>query len=86
MDEIKRIYSLLLQSNGLKIRAISNKLDLDKYYVANILFSPQNTSYWFQDDDSLWYAKTGALNIEEQNEKITKQILSTKKMKSHSKR
>ena len=80
MDEIKRIYSLLLQSNGLKIRAISNKLDLDKYYVANILFSPQNTSYWFQDDDSLWYAKTGALNIEEQNEKITKQILSTKKV------
>lgn len=69
MDEIKRIYSLLLHSNGLKIRDISNELELDKYYVAEILFSPQNISYWYQDDDSLWYAKEGALQIEEPEKK-----------------
>ena len=65
MNDIERIYSLLLHSNGLKIRAISQELDLDKYYVAEILFSTQNISYWYQDDDSLWFAKEGALQIEE---------------------
>lgn len=75
MDEIKRIYSLLLHSNGLKIRDISNELELDKYYVAELLFSPQNISYWYQDDDSLWFAKEGALHIEEPKE--TKETLMT---------
>lgn len=69
MNDIERIYSLLLHSNGLKIRAISQELELDKYYVAEIMFSSQNIPYWYQDDDSLWYAKEGALQIEEPEEK-----------------
>ena len=68
MDDIKRIYLLLLHSNGLRIRKISKELELDKYYVAEILFSTQNISYWYQDDDSLWFAKEGALQIEETEE------------------
>lgn len=68
MDDIKRIYSLLSHSNGLKIRAISQELELDKYYVAEIMFSSQNIPYWYQDDNSLWYAKEGALQIEEPEE------------------
>ena len=68
MDDIKRIYSLLSHSNGLKIRAISQELELDKYYVAEIMFSSQNILYWYQDDNSLWYAKEGALQIEEPEE------------------
>lgn len=63
MSDIERIYTLLLHSNGLKIRAISNELQLDKYYVAEVLFSPHNIPYWYQNDDSLWFAKDGALNI-----------------------
>ena len=74
MDEIKRIYSLLLHSNGLKVRDISKVLELDKYDVAEILFSPQNISYWYQDDDSLWFAKEGALQIEELEEEIDELI------------
>lgn len=68
MNDIERIYSLLLHSNGLKIRAISQELELDKYYVAEIMFSSQNIPYWYQDDNSLWYAKEGALQIEEPEE------------------
>lgn len=75
MEEVKRIYILLLHCNGLKIRDISKELDLDKYYVADILFSPQNISYWYQNDDSLWFAKEGALKIEET--KKTKESLIT---------
>ena len=74
MNDIERIYSLLLHSNGLKIRAISQKLELDKYYVAEIMFSSQNIPYWYQDDDSLWYAKEGALQIEEPEEEIDELI------------
>lgn len=74
MDDIKRIYSLLLHSKGLKIRAISQELDLDKYYVAEIMFSSQNIPYWYQDDDSLWYAKEGALQVEEPEEEIDELI------------
>ena len=70
MNDIERIYSLLLHSNGLKIRAISRELELDKYYVAEIMFSSQNIPYWYQDDDSLWYAKEGALQVEEPEEEI----------------
>lgn len=65
MEDVKRIYSLLLHSDGLKIREISNGLDLDKFYVAEIMFSPDNTPYWYQNDNSLWFAKEGALQIEE---------------------
>ena len=65
MEDVKRIYSLILHSNGLKIRDIANQLSLDKYYVAEIMFSSQNNLYWYQDDDSLWFAKEGALQIEE---------------------
>lgn len=68
MNDIERIYSLLLRSNGLKLRAISNELELDKYYVAEIMFSSDNIFYWYQDDDSLWFAKEGALQIEEPEE------------------
>lgn len=57
MEDVKRIYSLLLHSEGLKIREISNELELDKYYVAEIMFSPGNIPYWYQNDDSLWFAK-----------------------------
>ena len=74
MNDIERIYSLLLHSNGLKIRAISQELELDKYYVAEIMFSSQNIPYWYQDDDSLWYAKEGALQIEEPEEEIDELI------------
>ena len=74
MDDIKRIYSLLSHSNGLKIRAISQELELDKYYVAEIMFSSQNIPYWYQDDDSLWYAKEGALQIDEPEEEIDELI------------
>jgi len=69
MNDIERIYSLLTHSNGLKIRAIAQELELDKYYVAEIMFSSQNIPYWYQDDDSLWYAKEGALQIEEPEKK-----------------
>lgn len=65
MTDIERIYSLLSHSNGLKIRAISEELDIDINYVAELLFSTENLSFWFQDDDSLWFAKEGALHIEE---------------------
>ena len=68
MNDIERIYSLLLHSNGLRIRAISQELELDKYHVAEIMFSSQNIPYWYQDDNSLWYAKEGALQIEEPEE------------------
>jgi len=68
MEDVKRIYSLLLHSNGLKIRDISKELDLDKYYVAEVLFSTENIPYWYQDDETLWYAKEGALHIEEKEE------------------
>ena len=74
MNDIERIYSLLLHSNGLRIRAISQELELDKYYVAEIMFSSQNIPYWYQDDDSLWYAKEGALIIEEPEEEIDELI------------
>lgn len=65
MNDIERIYSLLSHSNGLKIRAISKELELDRYYVAEIMFSADNIPYWYQDDDSLWFAKEGSLQVEE---------------------
>ena len=79
MNDIERIYSLLTHSNGLKIRAISQELELDKYYVAEIMFSSQNIPYWYQDDDSLWYAKEGALQIEEYRNKVDELIAPVEK-------
>lgn len=69
MEEVKRIYKLLLDSTGLKIKDIAKALDLDKYYVADILFSSDNISYWYQDSSFLWFAKEGAMQIEEEPEK-----------------
>ena len=68
MEEVKRIYFLLLHSNGLKIRDIAIELDLDKYYVANILFSTDNIPFWYQDSSSSWFANEGAIEIEEQKQ------------------
>ena len=68
MEDATRIYSLLIHSNGLSIREIGKALNLDKYYVAEVLFYTQNISYWYQDDEGLWFAKEGALQIEEPQE------------------
>ena len=65
MEDIKNIYKLLLHSEGLKIRDISNKLGLDKYYVADVLLSEKCQSYWYENDSSLWFAIEGALKVEE---------------------
>lgn len=65
MEDIKNIYKLLLHSEGLKIRDISNKLGLDKYYVADVLLSEKCQSYWYENNSSLWFAIEGALPIEE---------------------
>ena len=50
MEEVKRIYILLLHSNGLKIKDIAKELDWDKYYVADIMFSTDNIPFWYQDN------------------------------------
>lgn len=65
MEEVKRIYILLLHNSGLKIKDIAKELDLDKYYVADILFSTDNIPFWYQDSSSLWFAKEGAIEIDE---------------------
>lgn len=64
MENIKRIYTLLLHSNGLKIKEIAKELDFDKYYVADILFSTDCIPYWYQNDSSSWFAKEGAIEVE----------------------
>lgn len=81
MEEVKRIYSLLLHSTGLKIKEIAKELDLDKYYVADVLFSSDNNKYWYHDGSSLWHAIEGAIQIEEEPEpdKLTTQIVLPKK-------
>ena len=68
MEDATRIYSLLVHSKGLSVREIGTALDLDKYYVAEVLFSTENVSYWYQDDESLWFAKEGSIQIEEPKE------------------
>ena len=68
MEEVKRIYILLSHSEGLKIKDIAKELDLDIFYVADIMFSTDNIPYWYQNDDSLWFAKEGAIEIEEKPE------------------
>ena len=66
MEEITRIYSLLLHSDGLKIRVIAEKLELDTLHVAEIMFSSHCIPYWYQNEESLWFAKEGALEVEEE--------------------
>ena len=51
MEDVKRIYSLLLDNNGLKIREIAKALGLDKLHVAEIMYSDDSLSYWFNDDE-----------------------------------
>lgn len=51
------------------------ELDLDKYYVADIMFSTDNIPFWYQDSSSLWFAKEGSIEIEEPKE--TKETLIT---------
>lgn len=59
---------MLLHGNGLKIREISKKLELDVYYVADVLFSTDCIKYWYQNDSSLWFAKENTLDVEEPEE------------------
>lgn len=68
MEEVKRIYAFLLKNDGLKIREIAEHLGMEKYAIAEILFSEENLSYWFQDDSSLWYAKEDALELDEDDD------------------
>ncbi|MCR4680296.1 MAG: sigma-70 family RNA polymerase sigma factor [Bacteroidales bacterium] len=68
MEEIKSIYVLLLHSTGLKIKEIARKLNLDKYYVAKVMYSVDNISYWYQDSSSLWFAIEGAIYLDESKE------------------
>lgn len=68
MEDIERIYILLLHSNGLKIKEIANSLSLDKFYVAEIMFSTDNIPYWYQDNSFLWFAKEGAIEVKEPEE------------------
>lgn len=68
MEEIKSIYMLLLHSTGLKIKEIAKKMNLDKYYVAEIMYSAENISYWYQDSSSLWFAIDGAIYVDESKE------------------
>ena len=76
MEEIKRIYTLLSHSNGLKIKEIAKVLEIDRYHVADILFSTDNIPFWFQDSSSLWFAKEGAIEIEEPKvDKLTEPII-----------
>ena len=76
MEEVKRIYILLSRSNGLKIKDIAKELDLDRYYVADILFSTDNIPFWYQDSSSLWFAKEGAIEIDEPKvDKLTEPVI-----------
>lgn len=77
MEEVKRIYILLSHRDGLKIKDIAKELDLDKFYVADILFSTDNIPYWYQSDDSLWFAKEGAIEIEEKPEEEKDKLIAT---------
>lgn len=83
MEDVERIYILLIHSNGLKIRDIAKELDLDKYYVAEIMFSIDNIPYWYQDDSTLWFAKEGAIQIEEgaKEDELTAPLVAPKVIK-----
>ena len=70
MEDVKRIYSLLLDNNGLKIREIAKALGLDKLHVAEIMYSDDSLSYWFNDDESRWFAKEGAIPHEEKKDRL----------------
>lgn len=79
MEDIKRIYLLLLKSEGLKIREIANELGLEKAYVAELLFSSETTSYWYQDNNSLWYAIEGAIQDDKPKEDVSDTVIKTSK-------
>ena len=83
MDDVKRIYTLLLHSKGLKVREIAKELDLDKYYVAEIMFSEQNIPFWYCNEGSLWFAKEGAIQIDDvakpKDDKLVSPILVPRK-------
>ena len=66
MQTIRRIYTLLYKNNGLKIREISKILELDIFEVSEVMFSTDCITYWYQNDSSLWFAKEGALDLDEQ--------------------
>ena len=87
MEEIKRIYTLLSRSNGLKIKDIAAILDIDRFQLAEIMFSEDSFSYWYQNNESLWFAKDGAITIEEEKKKevLTKQLqpVSGSKLEQH---
>lgn len=74
MQTIRRIYTLLYKNNGLKIREISKILELDIFEVSEVMFSTDCITYWYQNDSSLWFAKEGALDLDEQ-EKPTSEPL-----------
>ena len=65
MDDSLRIYFLLSHSNGLKIREISQQLELDRLYATEIMLSDEGTRLWYQNDSLLWFAKEGAIQAEE---------------------
>ena len=74
MDEIKRIYSLLSCSQGLKLKDIAAELRMEKFHLAEIMFSEEHIPLWYQNNFFLWFAKEGALKIEEKrNETLIKQ-------------
>ena len=83
MDDVKRIYTLLLHSKGLKVREIAKELDLDNYYVAEIMFSEQNIPFWYCNEGSLWFAKEGAIQIDDvakpKDDKLVSPILVPRK-------
>lgn len=82
MEVVRRIYVLLLHSNGLKIKDIANELDIDKFYVADIMFSADNIPFWYQNSSSLWFAKEGAIEIKEPKEdKLTAPLITPKVIK-----
>lgn len=72
MEEIKRIYTLLLQGNGLRIRDIAEELGMDKFQLAETMFSEECIPFWYQNDSSLWFAKEGAIVVEEEKKREEK--------------
>lgn len=63
MEIVRRIYELLIQCQGLKVREIARKLELDAFEVSDVLFSSDCIPYWYQNDSSCWFAKEGAIEV-----------------------
>lgn len=64
MEIVRRIYELLIQCQGLKVREIARKLELDALEVSDVLFSSDCIPYWYQNDSSCWFAKEGAIEVD----------------------